>query len=293
MVSWQELRIHIEKHPRNTYSLPVFKIPTECRKPIQYPIEWVDPPASEASKPSEPSVRPLAPKSSLPVPSTHQVDPIVLGIAEGLYDNSSYPMKRQMECEEAQRIEGLLGSLYTSQGGRSRGWTKTGLESCLRPRCSSGGDLRALDAAKSTFPWALLRTDKTVSAFLDFLCVAKSIRVAVWFQEEKTVLVYPAADRMGGDPVSDYPLLHVSHNGFVLRSPRLRTGRQLLDVCREHEYSCLPPVSVSNSLSNLKVDELHSVATRLGMSECTGTKAERVEKISQYKLRQRLLSGES
>jgi hypothetical protein len=299
MVSWQELRTSIDKNPRNGYNIPVLKIRTECIKPIDtYPILYTSEPVDKPAVIEKPRVveKPAVvakPKSSLPQPLSYQVDPVVLGIAEGFYENSAAQMKRQIECEEAQRMEGLIASLYTSQGGRSRGWTKTGLETCIRPRCSSGGDLRALDKAKSTFPWALIRTDKTASAFLDFLCVAKAIRIAVWFEEEKIVMVYPAADKMGGEIVTVYPLFHVSHNGFLLRSGRIRTGSDLVAVCEEHEYSYLPPYSVSNSLSNLKVDELNSVATKLGMSDLSGTKVERVGKISQYKLRQRLIPGDA
>jgi len=325
MVSWLELRTSIEKNSRNSYNIPVLKIRNECIKPIdRYPILSVDVPVEVTAKPVPPvaakpvppvaakpapavaakpapavatkpapavAAKPIVPKSTLPQPLSYQVDPIVLGIADGLYENAGSQMKRQMQCEEAQRVEGLIASLYTSQGGRSRGWTKTGLEACIKPRCSSGGDLHALDKAKSTFLWPLVRTDKTASAFLDFLCVAKSIRVAVWFDEEKTVMVYPAADKSGGEPVTNYPLFNVSYNGFMLRSNKIHNGADLVTVCEENGYSYLPPYSVSHSLSNLTVGELASVATKLGMSEISGTKAERVGKISQYKLRQRLIPG--
>ena len=104
-------------------------------------------------------------------------------------------------------------------------------------------------------------------------------------------MVYPAADKSGGEPVANYPLFNVSYNGFMLRSNKINSGADLVAVCEENGYSYLPPYSVSHSLSNLTVGELASVATKLGMSEITGTKAERVGKISQYKLRQRLIPG--
>lgn len=219
------------------------------------------------------------------------MDPVILGMSEMLYENAPGQMKRQMECEEGQRMEGLISSLYTSQGGRSRGWTKTGLEAYIKPRCSSGGDLRALDKSKSTFPWQLVRTDKAASAFLDFLCVAKGIRVAVWIESESIVLVYPAADKSGATATTSYPMYHVSDNGFLRKDDKVRNGRDLIDVCEANKYTYLPPHSVSHSLSNLTVGELASVAEKLGMGELSGTKVERVGKISQYKLRQRLLSG--
>jgi len=318
MVSWAEIGVSITKNPRSGYNVPVLKIHSEYIKPIErFPIQYIEsekPPTTDTKTPSSVTIRtPVAPirkpvasatptnvalptiippKPTLSIPKAlkHQVDPVVLGMPEMLYENAPGQMRRQMECEEAQRMEGLIPSLYASQGGRSRGWTKTGLEAYIKPRCSSGGDLRALDKSKSTFPWPLVRTDKTASAFLDFLCVAKGIRIAVWIESESIVMVYPAADK-SGDATLSYPMYHVSDNGFLRKDDRVRNGRELLDVCEANKYTYLPPHSVSHSLSNLTVGELASVAEKLGMGELSGTKVERVGKISQYKLRQRLLSS--
>jgi hypothetical protein len=317
MVSWQELRTSIDKNPRNGYNIPVLKIRTECIKPIdKYPLESLKdvatpanplpsnilstlscPPSTPAKKSNFEKVptmnaKPVLKRDPLPKPLARQIDPIVLGVADILYEQAAPTTKKQMECEEAQRIEGMLSSLYASEGGRSRGWTKVGLEAILKPRCSSGGDLYALDKSKSAFPWQLIRTDKTASAFLDFVCVAKKIRIAIWFMDEKSVFVYPAADKMGDVDV-EYPLFHVSSNGFRMTRGNIPSCKELIPVCESESVSCFPPYSVAHSLANLTISDLNSIAMKLGMDEMTGTKAERLEKISQYKLRQRLLGKSS
>lgn len=232
-------------------------------------------------------LQPAAPKE--PHTLKREVDPIVLGIDQNdpLYDGAPQRTKHQMECEEAQRLEGVLNELYKSQGGRSRGWTKTGLESMLKPRCASGGDIKELDRAKKAFLWQLVIEDKPCSAFLDFVCVAKKIRVAVWFQESKQVILYPAADNL--DDGDEFPLYNVTSQGL----PRIgiRTCEELVAYCDSNKFILMPPNSVVHSLSTLNMGELESVGKKLGMASVEGSKAERVAKLAIFKLRQRLQSG--
>jgi hypothetical protein len=110
--------------------------------------------------------------------------------------------------------------------------------------------------------------------------------------DEKSVFVYPAADKMG-DVGIEYPLFHVSSNGFRMSNGSVPSCKELIPVCESESISCFPPYSVAHSLANLTISDLNSIAMKLGMEEMTGTKAERLEKISQYKLRQRLLGKSS
>lgn len=215
-----------------------------------------------------------------------EVDPIVIGIEQNdpLYDGAPYRTKHQIECEEAQRLEGMLNDLYKSQGGRSRGWTKTGLESMIKPRCASGGDIKELDRAKKAFLWQLVVDDKPCSAFLDYVCVAKKIRVAVWFMEKKQVILYPAADNL--DDGNEFPLYNVTSQG--LPQVGIRTCAELMTYCDSNSYILMPPNSVVHSLTTLNLAELESVGKKLGMTAVEGSKAERVAKVAIYKLRQRL-----
>jgi hypothetical protein len=224
-----------------------------------------------------------------PATAKHIIDPIVIGLErrDPLYTGAPLRTQRAIEQEEATRLEASLDELYRSQSGRSRGWTKVGLEAMFKPRCASGGDIAALDRAKKAFLWAVVYDDKPTSAFLDYVCVAKQIRVALWFEKEKRVVLYPAADI----PDSSPPLYHLDSTG------RMRTDattaemseEKLLEFCAASGWTLLPPHSVLHTLQSLTLSELENVGRGLGMAEVVGSKAERIAAIAAYKLRLRLL----
>jgi hypothetical protein len=221
------------------------------------------------------------------------LDPIAIDMADRdvLYAGAPRRTQHQMEIEEGQRLEAELDTIYKSAGGRSRGWTKVGLEAMIKPRAASGGDLHELDRAKKPFLWNIVSEDKVMSAFLDFICVAKRIRVAVWNEETRTVVLYPAADPLAVDAVLDdsasaaIPLYHMDVTG---RARRNMTAGDLCAFCDSNNWSLLPPESVLHSLRGLKLDELESVGLRLGMSVIEGKKEDRVRAIAMYKTRARL-----
>lgn len=317
MVVWSELAESIAKNPERGFCIPGIHIRSESvierfpilRLPVNNELlcesaegdtESIEPPPPpQPPQPLQPSPKQIQP---LPIPQTvpkapsvgprephtlkREIDPIVLGIDQNdpLYDGAPQRTKHQMECEEAQRLEGVLNELYKTQGGRSRGWTKTGLESMIKPRCASGGDIKELDRAKKAFLWQLVIEDKPCSAFLDFVCVAKKIRVAVWFLESKQVILYPAADNL--DDGDEFPLYNVTSQGL----PRIgiRTCAELTAYCDSNKFVLMPPNSVVHSLGTLNMGELESVGKKLGMATVEGSKAERVAKVAIYKLRQRL-----
>lgn len=320
MVVWNELNEAIAKNPERGFCVPAIHIRSESvieRFPIlrvpenavqveESDAESIEPPPPSplSTQPSPNQVQLLSVQPPIPVPAPKpvpsvgqrephtlkkEVDPIMLGIdqKDPLYDGAPQRTKHQMECEEAQRLEGVLNELYKTQGGRSRGWTKTGLESMIKPRCASGGNIKELDRAKKAFLWQLVIEDKPCSAFLDFVCVAKKIRVAVWFLESKQVILYPAADNL--DDGNEFPLYNVTSQGL----PRvgIRNCAELITYCDSNKFLLLPPNSVIHSLATLNMGELESVGKKLGMATVEGSKAERVAKLAIYKLRQRLQSG--
>ena len=258
----------------------------------------VAPSASSGPSPtSAPSVTAPAPSVTAPAPSVtapalfepkttkRAVDPLVLGIQDVMYSHATYRVQYQIECEEAVRLETEMPIVYKSQCGRSRGWTKTNLEILIKPRCAIGGNIRDLDRAKAAFHWNIVRTDKYQAAFLDFVCIAKKIRIAVWFTDEKRVVLYPAADHTDSLD-ADISLFHVTSSGFERHG--LRTGAELSRFCAAHNWVLVPPASVYHAMSHLKLDELANVARSLGMGDVEGNKQERVERIVSYKLHQRL-----
>jgi hypothetical protein len=303
MVVWNELVETIGRNTERGFCVPSLFVKAETvveRCPIRRlapgpTLEIVSegeegvepPPPLVLQKQVSPKQFPLPPVQRVtkePRTLKREIDPIVLGIEDPLYDGAPYRTKHQMECEEAQRLEGLLNDLYKSQGGRSRGWTKTSLESMIKPRCASGGDIKELDRAKKAFLWPLIVDDKPCSAFLDFVCVAKKIRVAVWFLESKQVVLYPAADNL--DDGNEFPLYNVTSQGLPQHG--IRTCAELVAYCDSNSFVLMPPNSVVHSLGTLTLAELESVGKKLGMAAVEGSKTERVAKVAIYKLRQRL-----
>ena len=226
-----------------------------------------------------------ASRTELPRASKTSVDPVVIGMeySDPLYNSAPRLTKHQMEITEAQRLEALMNEVYAKESGRSRGWTKTGLEQMLKARCASGGDIKELERARVSFPWKLIRDDKLASAFLDFVCICKQIRVAVWDTESKIVALYPAADPVAKPAGKTYPLYNVTINGELM----FGGGSDLIKLCDSNKFVLMPPLSVLKSLSGLTLDELANVATQLGMSSVEGNKAERVAKIASFKVRSR------
>jgi len=258
--------------------------PPPSRPTIQVPVA----PVPEFLEPA-PKL-PLSPKKvdrvlHEPKTSKHQVDPLVLGIGDIMYSRATHRIQHQIECEEAVRLETEMPIVYKSQAGRSRGWTKANLEILIKPRCAIGGNLRDLDKAKAAFHWNLVRTDKYQAAFLDFVCIVKKIRIAVWFEEEKRVVLFPAADHTAALG-STIPLFHVTSSGFERHG--LQSGTDLSEFCSANNWVLVPPASVYHAMSHLKLDELANVASALGLSGIDGNKQARVERIVSYKLHQRL-----
>ena len=251
------------------------------------PAPVAAPPAPVAAPPA-----PVAAATRISEPHTSRtlVDPIVLGLehSDALYSMAQHHAKHQIETESALALEKMMPELYKSQGGRARGWTKSGLETMLRPRCASGGNTRELDRVKAAFIWQLAASDKATSAFLDFLCVARQIRVAIWNTEEKRIVLYPAADYDGIEPKQVIPLYHVTHKGELRHG--LSRCADLIAFCDSEAWTLLPPLSIQHTLSGLTLTELESVGKKLGMAEVGGNKAQRVAAIAVYKLRQRLLA---
>ena len=310
MVSWSHV---VEAWKSKAVSLPpisvyeerssvdLFKLPAIVKEATPVPTAAPNPLAPVA-KAEVPLVVPLA--VSLPAPlavPTNTVqftdrvpkdnkDPISIAIQDPLYLVASPVVKQRIECEEAQRLESLMRSIYQSQGGRSRGWTLTGLETFLKPRCASGGNLQQLKRAKQAFAWDQVLDDKNTSAFLDFVCVAQRIRVAIWSDADKSVTVFPAADSsiVEEGASATIPLYHVYSNGSVKSEPI--DSKALVPLCASMGYAYLPPPSVMKSLAHLSLGELDSLAVKLGLTGLTGSKAQRVVSVAVWKLKQRLLA---
>jgi hypothetical protein len=230
------------------------------------------------------------PAKKLKITATkNSIDPVVLGIelTEPLYVGAPHSTQKRIETDAAEKLEGQLDGLYKSACGRSRGWTKVGLEGMLKPRCASGGDMKELDRAKKGFLWSLATEDKALSAFLDFVCCAKQIRCVIMNNEKKMAYLYPAADKLDDDgKAGDYPIYFMDTGGHKLHG--LHGADDLLKYVDSEGWTLQPPASVVHSLSGLSLDELESVGLKLGMKSVAGKKADRIQAVAAYKTRARL-----
>lgn len=245
------------------------------------PPPMITPKKVEPVIPSHP-VQPA--KYTLPKETNIEVDPIIVGIEleEPLYKDAPQNTRAATEREAAARYEACFNEIYKAEGGRNRGWIKGKMEALLKPRVASGGNIRELDRAKAAFTWSLAIEDKALSSFLDFICLAKRIRIAMWC--DKIVHIYPAADRH--DTEDEIPLYHVSEKGKLMNGPR--NGEMLYKIADVHKLTVMPCLSVIYALSRLTIDELEKVGLGLGMATVEGKKNERVAAIAAYKLRKRL-----
>lgn len=313
-MNWESLSGLLERNRQKQFQVNVLEVRKAKEDVELFPIRASSSPASIPTPLTPvPSLSPEIQKAMIvleepkaivpeePKSAKYSVDPIVVGIehTDPLYIGAPERTRRAIECECAQAIEARLDELYKSEAGRSRGWTKVGLDAMIKPRCASGGDLRELDRAKKGFAWSAILEDKVTSAFLDFVCVAKGIRVAIWFTEKKQVVVYPAADATAAAAPRDESeaavatkafnqIYHVDSNGH----PRsgLLSPTALLEFCAKESWTLLPPHSVLHSLNGLTLSELESVATQLGLvaEELPRSKADRVAVIASHKLKLRL-----
>jgi hypothetical protein len=253
-------------------------------------VHTIDPPLEREIDLGKPGVRPgLSPPkptqsvqslridsdTSVIEPSTQRavssqakkgMDPISIGMSlrDPMYEIATKQVKQTLEAEETQRLESQLDGLYKSESGRSRGWVKTHLTAFLLPRAASGSFV----SAKEVFSWEDLQSNKKHSAIFDFVCLAKGIRVAVWYENTKEVFVWPAADstQQRGAP----PLFHFSTSGSPLRKQSVL----------EEGWTLRPPFSVEHSLEKLTIGELAELAQKLGIPEPSGKKADYIKQIA-------------
>ena len=114
----------------------------------------------------------------------------VLWVRDPLYRAAAPSLRRAMEVEEAQALLHGSEQAWSDQHGRSRGWVRKHLEEDLRARAS--GAEPAPDA------WEAVRTQRRAALLVDYVCVMRGIRVALWWPvagaastEKTTVTMIP------------------------------------------------------------------------------------------------------
>jgi len=198
------------------------------------------------------------------------MDPICIGIerADAMYAIASVAVQKSIECEEARRLESRINELYKEESGRSRGWVKSKLDIFFGPRATIGGRVMA----KDTFDWEKIWTNKDASAILDFVCLAKGIRLAVW--KDKVVGLWPAADASKGGEI---PLIHIGIVGT-------RDIRQAI----EQGCKLVAPLSIEHGLEKLTIEELDGLAEKMGITIPSGKKLEKVNALATARMVMRI-----
>jgi len=112
-------------------------------------------------------------------------DPLsfALWMSDPLYRVATPMIRRSMEMEEASALINASESAWKAHNGRARGWIRKHLEEDLRLR--AGGADPAPDA------WDSIRSTKRAALLLDYICIMRSVRVALWWPEQKMVTVVP------------------------------------------------------------------------------------------------------
>jgi len=109
-----------------------------------------------------------------------------LWVRDPMYRAASAPIRRSMEMEEASWLLHESESAWKEHNGRVRGWIRKHLEEDLRLR--AGGGEPAPDA------WESIRGTKRAALLMDYICIMRGLRVALWWPDHKTVTVLPAAE---------------------------------------------------------------------------------------------------
>jgi hypothetical protein len=272
----------VEEAPVPRIQTPVEAPVPRVQTPVEAPVPRVQTPV-EAPVPRVQTPIPKQATSSVPPQETKHVtkrptqgmDPISIGMVlrDPMYDIATKQVKQTLEAEEAQRLEGVLDALYKSESGRSRGWVKTHLTAFLLPRAASGSFV----SPKEVFSWDQVRTDKQASAVLDFVCLAKGIRIAVWYPESKETYIWPAADKTSSETP---PLFHFGASGSPLHKASVL----------EDGWTLRPPLSFDHSLEKLTITELVNLAQKLGIPEPSGKKTDYIRAIGTARTKIRFVS---
>jgi hypothetical protein len=192
-VPWSELHDAIQANPNRTASLKMgaasaslLTLPTEI--PLAWLPGWTEDTSFAVS------------------------DPVALSlwISDPLYRVAAPVTRRSMEMEEAAALLHASESAWKEKNGRQRGWIRKHLEEDLRLR-SGGGD-PAPDA------WASIKTTKRAALLLDYICMMRSIRVALWWPEQTAVTVVPLTGALSNDVIQ----LNCS-SGRILTGPSCET----------------------------------------------------------------------
>lgn len=180
----------------------------------------------------------------------------VLWVKDPLYRATTPSSRRTMEMEEAASLLLDLDSLWKQHNGRSRGWVRKHIEEDLRLRAGGGDPLVDF--------WTGVREKKRTALLMDYVCVVRGLRVAVWWASASKVTLYPMLG--GSGPVAqlngEAARMLVRASGFTTTAAEtpalLMSGRDI---------SWAPPTSVSATQT---MTEMTAELAQFGVSNVGG-----------------------
>jgi hypothetical protein len=250
-VPWGNLNAAIQANPNRTFSLGFGSATAAVSAmPVESPVSWLEGWTEDTSMTVADAVS------------------FALWVRDPLYRAATPSMRRTMETEEATALLNASESAWREHNGRVRGWVRKHLEEDLRGRSSSGEPAPDF--------WEAVRTQRRAALLLDYVCVMRSLRIAIWWPEQKTVTIVPAA---GGVDAS-VPIVQLNAtSGRVLLGPG-STGFQVAPMTwcsdvltRASDIQWVPPAVVPG-ISSMTVAQIQEAISLLDpKAEKTGGRA--------------------
>lgn len=172
----------------------------------------------------------------------------VLWVKDPLYRSAAVAVRRAMEMEEAAALLHASEAAWKEHGGRTRGWVRKHLEEDLRDRAAGA------DPAPNA--WETVRSVKRAAHLVDYICTLRSIRMALWWPDHKSVTVIPASPMAESAPVIQLNCV----SGRILMGPgstgfRLRGVEWPAVLTRAPEMEWAPPANTPTPPTVLQIQE--------------------------------------
>jgi hypothetical protein len=197
---------------------------------------------------------------------------LVLWVREPMYRGAAAGVRRAMESEEAGALLEGIDAAWRTHNGRRRGWVRKHLEEDLRGR-SAGAD----PAAEF---WESVRTVKRTALLMDYVCMVRGVRVALWSAAQERVTVIPMTAGAGGSAPTF--IQFATDSARVLIGPgssgyQLEGGATAWPALLESSsFRWVPPVSVPSAGAQT-VAQIQEALEALGSGSSSTKKRSRGE----------------
>lgn len=187
---------------------------------------------------------------------------LVLWVSDPLYRTATATAQRLMEKEEAAALLHASEAEWKRLGGRTRGWVRSHLEEDLRDR--------AAGADPKTDAWSSLRDTKRAANLVDYICIVRGLRVALWWPESKMATVFPMT---GGSQTQGIVQLNADTGRILLNPTGYRVdGPSWPSVLTAAKGFTWSPPPNAPSVGSQKVSQIREKLDALGLKNVEGTK---------------------